>query len=332
METAPAPAPECFAFGGGAAAAPETMRSSDVTEQFSVEEFFDFSNEVGDADDLLLFPDNTNANEFQSIFADSSSSVNLLELDCKSSMGDFGNSNLTSELCVPYDDPAELEWVSQFVEETFSSEDMEKLQFISGMSARPDEPASATNESRLGPNSTKSQPEILVPGKARSKRPRTTSGNWTSRLDLVCTPESEIDPNPTKKPKTVRKYGPEYLPVDGRKCQHCQTDKTPQWRTGPNGPKTLCNACGVRFKTGRLVPEYRPASSPTFVQTEHSNSHRKVMELRRQKEMMMTGTHQQNRRYLEQYRNMWIDRSNGEDYLIHRRVDFEIEPDFGQLI
>ncbi|CAN7053935.1 unnamed protein product [Brassica oleracea var. botrytis] len=66
-----------------------------------------------------------------------------------------------------------------------------------------------------------------------------------------------------------------------RKCNHCETTETPQWREGPNGPKTLCNACGVRFRSGRLVPEYRPASSPTFVPSVHSNSHRKIMEMRR---------------------------------------------------
>ncbi|XP_010458021.1 PREDICTED: GATA transcription factor 11 [Camelina sativa] len=66
-----------------------------------------------------------------------------------------------------------------------------------------------------------------------------------------------------------------------RKCTHCETTKTPQWREGPNGPKTLCNACGVRFRSGRLVPEYRPASSPTFIPSVHSNSHRKIIEMRR---------------------------------------------------
>uniref|UniRef100_A0ACD5WFJ2 Uncharacterized protein n=1 Tax=Avena sativa TaxID=4498 RepID=A0ACD5WFJ2_AVESA len=71
-----------------------------------------------------------------------------------------------------------------------------------------------------------------------------------------------------------------------RRCTHCASEKTPQWRTGPLGPKTLCNACGVRYKSGRLVPEYRPAASPTFVLTQHSNSHRKVMELRRQNELV----------------------------------------------
>ncbi|KAK9691019.1 hypothetical protein RND81_09G170800 [Saponaria officinalis] len=71
-----------------------------------------------------------------------------------------------------------------------------------------------------------------------------------------------------------------------RRCTHCQVTKTPQWRAGPNGPKTLCNACGVRFKSGRLFPEYRPACSPTFSSEVHSNSHRKVLEMRRQKEVI----------------------------------------------
>ncbi|XP_013641125.2 GATA transcription factor 11-like isoform X2 [Brassica napus] len=74
----------------------------------------------------------------------------------------------------------------------------------------------------------------------------------------------------------------EELNSDGvvRRCTHCETTKTPQWREGPNGPKTLCNACGVRFRSGRLVPEYRPASSPTFIPSVHSNSHRKIIEMR----------------------------------------------------
>ncbi|KAJ9541287.1 hypothetical protein OSB04_027793 [Centaurea solstitialis] len=66
----------------------------------------------------------------------------------------------------------------------------------------------------------------------------------------------------------------------GRRCSHCLSQRTPQWRAGPQGPKTLCNACGVRYKSGRLLPEYRPAKSPTFVSYKHSNSHKKVLEMR----------------------------------------------------
>ncbi|KAF7819298.1 GATA transcription factor 9 [Senna tora] len=65
-----------------------------------------------------------------------------------------------------------------------------------------------------------------------------------------------------------------------RRCSHCLAQRTPQWRAGPLGPKTLCNACGVRYKSGRLLPEYRPAKSPTFVSYLHSNSHKKVLEMR----------------------------------------------------
>ncbi|KAM1363720.1 hypothetical protein ACFX15_028065 [Malus domestica] len=68
------------------------------------------------------------------------------------------------------------------------------------------------------------------------------------------------------------------------RCTHFASEKTPQWGARPIGPKTLCNACGVRYKSGRLVPEYRPSASLTFVLTQHSNSHRKVLELRRQNE------------------------------------------------
>lgn len=33
----------------------------------------------------------------------------------------------------------------------------------------------------------------------------------------------------------------------GQHCMHCGTNVTPVWRAGPDGPKTLCNACGVRW-------------------------------------------------------------------------------------
>ncbi|XLU20999.1 hypothetical protein S245_057065 [Arachis hypogaea] len=100
------------------------------------------------------------------------------------------------------------------------------------------------------------------------------------------------------------------------------------------GPKTLCNACGVRYKSGRLVPEYRPAASPTFVLTKHSNSHRKVLELRRQKEMMRAQQHhhqhqQQFIQHHHHHQNMMFDvPTNADDYLIHQHVG----PDFRQLI
>jgi hypothetical protein len=63
------------------------------------------------------------------------------------------------------------------------------------------------------------------------------------------------------KPYNVGTTSPSQLPTvsvlhfvaaPGRACAHCRTVKTPLWRNGPHGPKTLCNACGVRFKLGKL--------------------------------------------------------------------------------
>jgi hypothetical protein len=97
---------------------------------------------------------------------------------------------------------------------------------------------------------------------------------------------------PKKRGRKPRHHFPPQVPasppVQGdRSCSHCGVQKTPQWRAGPEGAKTLCNACGVRYKSGRLLPEYRPACSPTFVGDLHSNSHRKVLEMRRNKDPVL---------------------------------------------
>lgn len=38
-----------------------------------------------------------------------------------------------------------------------------------------------------------------------------------------------------------------------RKCLNCASTQTPQWRQGPLGLGTLCNACGVRHKKGHFL-------------------------------------------------------------------------------
>lgn len=161
------------------------------------------------------------------------------------------------------DEVAELEWLSNFVDE--SNTYFPANQFM----------GTATNIRTDAPFSCRSRSK-------RSKAPSRNTG-WTTSL-----PDSHIPIinrcNDREKLETHNSPASSTATSDARRCTHCASEKTPQWRTGPLGPKTLCNACGVRFKSGRLVPEYRPAASPTFVLTQHSNSHRKVMELRRQKE------------------------------------------------
>ncbi|XP_015891936.1 GATA transcription factor 15 [Ziziphus jujuba] len=36
-----------------------------------------------------------------------------------------------------------------------------------------------------------------------------------------------------------------------RSCTDCRTTTTPLWRSGPAGPRSLCNACGIRYRKKR---------------------------------------------------------------------------------
>lgn len=115
--------------------------------------------------------------------------------------------------------------------------------------------------------------EISIPVKTRTKRPRPSSTtNLWSKITL--------QKKTKKRRKTFSPQQQQQPNNENKKCSHCEITQTPQWREGPMGPKTLCNACGVRYRSGRLFPEYRPAASPTFIPSLHSNSHRKVIEMR----------------------------------------------------
>ncbi|GLT65583.1 hypothetical protein SLA2020_380070 [Shorea laevis] len=184
-----------------------------------------------------------------------------------------------SGLSVPADDVADLEWLSHFVDDSFSefsapypagisSEKPKTMEPLNRNPSRKDrvsrlrfrprpeasEPEPAAESGLSGPLRSRSRPRVKPPAKKHKKRPAAEAGA-----------------SPAQPP---------------RRCSHCGVQKTPQWRTGPLGAKTLCNACGVRFKSGRLLPEYRPACSPTFSSEVHSNHHRKVLEMRRKKEQL----------------------------------------------
>ncbi|KAF6164517.1 hypothetical protein GIB67_025343 [Kingdonia uniflora] len=303
---------------------PQELRHTDTKpgDNFIVEDLFDFSNDDGVIGDKTFRESNESSPMATTVIG----SCNSSNFNADTASQNLPEAQFSEELCVPYDDLAELEWLSNFTEDSFSSDEFHKLQLISGKLS------SETNGVQPEPSRTNPifTPDMSVPGKARSKRSRAAPCNWASRFFVLSptTSSSESDDTSESGKKTPKKK--ENLTgsgsvlncvvnSDGRKCLHCATDKTPQWRTGPMGPKTLCNACGVRFKSGRLVPEYRPASSPTFMLTKHSNSHRKVMELRRQKEMQQGSMHQP---YM--HPNTMFDVMNGEEYFIghHAGSDF----------
>lgn len=255
--------------------------SSSGQDFSGVDELLDFSNEHGG--DLFCASATDVFHQHHNVVASSSSTaINGCHFQYGANNNGDGSRDIattyhhhstdfTDDLCVPSEDVAELEWLSNFVHDSFS--DFPANNLAGTINYRP-ENASFHNRSR-------------------SKRTRAPTNNtsWTSTAPALpiisekTTPKLETYSysSPTSSSSDTTSETPGLV----RRCTHCASEKTPQWRTGPLGPKTLCNACGVRYKSGRLVPEYRPAASPTFVLTQHSNSHRKVMELRRQKEMVI---------------------------------------------
>ncbi|KAI4370663.1 hypothetical protein MLD38_018987 [Melastoma candidum] len=263
--------------------------------------------------------------------------------------GAANSSDLSAELSVPYEDIVQLEWLSKFMEDSFSGGSLAMTTaaepepvpknhrlFHTSSPVSVLDSSSSSSSSCSGEKTALHSPDAVVLGgkygRARSKRPRPAtfsprrtmvqlvppppllhysisedespslvplkfhhepSENFAESYPTVKAPEESAVTEPKKKKKKIKLTlplrpgladaededgGSTLAPV--RKCLHCEITKTPQWRAGPLGPKTLCNACGVRYKSGRLFPEYRPAASPTYIPSLHSNSHKKVLEMR----------------------------------------------------
>jgi hypothetical protein len=76
-------------------------------------------------------------------------------------------------------------------------------------------------------------------------------------------------PSSTATEPAKRKRGPKPLDRSHLYCHMCNTRETPEWRSGPDGPRTLCNACGLNWRSHRLnnSPDLRSsaAGSPNRV-------------------------------------------------------------------
>jgi len=117
-------------------------------------------------------------------------------------------------------------------------------------------------------SSRQSCPKRLIPGVTERRKLASlhvsSNSSWLG-LSVTCADDgssmSESTPSPPVTPKggvctqisaKQATSAPIGILATGRKCANCFTEKTPLWRNGPFGAKTLCNACGVRFKLGKL--------------------------------------------------------------------------------
>ncbi|KAF8405234.1 hypothetical protein HHK36_010135 [Tetracentron sinense] len=61
-------------------------------------------------------------------------------------------------------------------------------------------------------------------------------------------------------------------PLLARRCANCDTTSTPLWRNGPRGPKSLCNACGIRYKKEERRATTTAIMEPQQVSHHHHNN------------------------------------------------------------
>ena len=47
----------------------------------------------------------------------------------------------------------------------------------------------------------------------------------------------------------------------GKCCTYCGAKTTPTWRRGPEGTGTLCNACGVKWRNGKILTNDPPTNT-----------------------------------------------------------------------
>ncbi|KAJ1661114.1 hypothetical protein IWQ61_000050 [Dispira simplex] len=57
--------------------------------------------------------------------------------------------------------------------------------------------------------------------------------------------------HPSRRPSSDILVGPNMVGTHNnsgpKRCESCHTESSPEWRRGPSGHKTLCNACGLRY-------------------------------------------------------------------------------------
>lgn len=90
---------------------------------------------------------------------------------------------------------------------------------------------------------------------ANALGPPSTGQNFRSLLEIAHTASDMLEgktPKPTPaRQRTPPRDTPERPPYPGGKrirveptvCRGCGATETPEWRRGPLGPRTLCNAC-----------------------------------------------------------------------------------------
>ncbi|CAO3673004.1 unnamed protein product [Rhizopus microsporus] len=111
--------------------------------------------------------------------------------------------------------------------------------------------------------------EVSLPDKRSSKivtdHWSSAEDDWDKDEDMAAEEEEDTFIKPTKRMSTSKASIAKTSPI--KKCLYCGCKTTPMWRRGPQGAGTLCNACGVKWKHGKILSD-KPPNGDTVPTTE----------------------------------------------------------------
>ena len=104
-------------------------------------------------------------------------------------------------------------------------------------SMAPSDDASGSEQANLDSTYSSIRPPSLITNKASSLQAGSSEPPLTAEAKTVWGDDGIVDSSLKKRRGRAAPPG---------RCQSCNRAETPEWRRGPDGARTLCNACGLR--------------------------------------------------------------------------------------
>ncbi|KAI7855331.1 hypothetical protein BDC45DRAFT_505947 [Circinella umbellata] len=183
---------------------------------------------------------NSSNNSTTTVTSNNNRNINTASSGCQQPMGGYSNNNLKRRVSE--------ENITSTSNTTNNSNPINTNSTSNGLWLREDAMVNVypnnknKNTPNTGNNNGSRSPVPPTASSAGGAAPAVAAVGMVSAnvMDITETTASEMIKDKSKRRKKQR-GADEYV------CTDCGTATSPEWRKGPHGPKTLCNACGLRF-------------------------------------------------------------------------------------
>jgi len=117
------------------------------------------------------------------------------------------------------------------------------------------------NLSSMGSTTISNETTVMTSGQV---------GSLNSHYQNVSSPLYSLSP-PSSSPSNQNNNSSNNSSGTTKCCSYCGCKTTPIWRRGPEGKSTLCNACGVKWKNGKILTNDPPTNTKMNMNNKHGN-------------------------------------------------------------